>query len=348
MATLEEIAKAAQVSKSTVSRVLNNEPRVSDQTRQRVWKVMRELDFHPNTAARALAGRRSYIIGLVIQRPFGTLSPDPYFSMLLGVIAAACEERGYYLMLSLMPFNTPDTYGKIVRGGHLDGLIVYYSTTNDVFIDRLYRDKLPFVLIGRHLTRNDIYHVDVDNVNGAAQVAHHLAALGYMHIATITGPSYAVSGVDRREGFITGLHECGLDCPPEFVQEGDYTELGGYQAMVRLLAMPTRPQAVFAANDTMAVGAIRAICSAGLRVPEDIAIVGFDDMPFAATFAPPLTTVRQSANDMGKTAVTILLDQLLSDHARSGGTAIPWQKVLPVELIVRESCGSAKRSFRTM
>ncbi len=358
MATLEEIAAAAGVSRSTVSRVINHEPRVSDETRQRVWGVIRQFDFQPNTAARALAGNRSYMVGLVIQRPLDTVGADLYFSRLMHSVAAACEEHGYHLMLSLMPSQTTEAYSRIIRGGRLDGLLVYYSCVKNPFVERLHEERLPFVLMGRHLTRTDIPSVDADNVHGATLAAQHLASLGYRHIATITGPLHAVSSIDRREGFLAGLRSFGLRCLPQHIVEGDFTELSGYHGMRQLLQTQPRPQAVFAANDVMAAGALRALRDAGLRAPQDIAIVGFDDMPLAETLNPALTTVRQSASDMGQTAVDTLIAQIEQEPKRArrqranGQSAddsanrrryVGHRIILPVELVVRQSCGATGR-----
>lgn len=338
MKTLEEIAKAASVSRSTVSRVINNEPRVSAETRQKVWEVIRAHDYRPNTAARALAGRRSYIIGLVHQLPYETLASDPFFALLSSAIAHDCEAHGYFLMLSLTNSSKADAYSKIVKGGHLDGLIVYCSTTDETLVNELIADDLPFVVLGRPFREKSLCSVDVDNYQAARGVAHHLADLGYQRYATITGPRYALSSVDRRDGFLSGLEERGVKCHPKYVVIGDFTEVSAYNAMQDLLALSPRPEAVFAANDAMALGAMRAVRQAGLRVPADVAVVGFDDMPFAAMTEPPLTTVRQSAFSMGKMAFKLLHDQI-----QQGSTQprLCENVVMPAELVVRESCGAA-------
>jgi LacI family transcriptional regulator len=339
MTDIDEIAKLAKVSRSTVSRVINDEPRISDETRNRVLQIIREQDFHPNTAARTLAGRRSYIVGLVIQRPLNTIY-DPFFAGLIQVITIACEEHGYQLMMSLASTNKPEAYSKIVRGGHQDGLIIFYSCTDDVLAKRLAREHIPFVLIGRPLPGADFFSVDVDNVRGAECVAEHLASLGYTRIATIAGPAHAICSVDRLAGFLKGLRAHGLCCPRSYIQEADFSEISAYHAMERLLAKDPRPQAVFVANDTMAVSAIRAVRAANLRVPEDVAIVGFDDMSIAAMGEPPLTTVRQSPELLGRNAVKLLMNQIIPD---SSGTEQQHNIVLPVELIVRKSCGALLR-----
>ncbi len=340
MATLEEIARLAKVSRSTVSRVINNKPRVSANTRERVWSIIHQTDFHPNVAARTLASRRSHIIGLVMIQPYNVVTSEPFSAELVQHIAATCEETGYHLMLSLVSTSKPNTYGQIVRGGYLDGLIVYYACTDDSFVSRLQREKVPFVLIGHSPQADGIFTADMDNSTGAEAMARHLAGLGYTRIATVTGPAFAMSSRDRLEGFLKGLQACGLECPDRYIQEGDFTEGSAFLAMQHLLSQDPQPEAVFVANDTMAVGAIRAARMAHLRVPEDIAITGFDDTPMAQISEPPLTTVHQSSELLGRKAVEMLIGQLEPDR-REG--VVKQNVVLPVDLVVRESCGARLR-----
>jgi LacI family transcriptional regulator len=341
--TLEEIAKLAGVSRSTVSRVINDQPNVKEDVRDHVWQVVREQNYHPNNAARALVRRRTQIIGLVIPQAIKAIFSDPYFPVLIQGISAACVERQYQLMLSLITSQMSDAYRRIIRGGHLDGVIVASAfTDDDVFINRLVSDGFPFVLIGRQPQRPDITSVDADNVHGAAMAVQHLARQGYTRIATITGPLTMTAGIDRRDGFLSGLRTAGMTLQDGFMVEGDFTEQGGYEAMQRLLSLEERPQAVFAASDMIAVGAMKAARAAGLRVPEDVALVGFDDIPLASAVEPPLTTIRQPIEQLGHTAATILLDNLA--RSQDGDGNIPPQRiVLPTELVLRESCGFGMR-----
>lgn len=342
--TLEQIAELAGVSRSTVSRVVNNQPNVDEATRARVWQVIREHDFHPNSAARALASRRSQIIGLIIPQALSAVFADPYFPTLIQGISAACDARGYYLMLSFVTQGAGDAFRRIIRGGHLAGLVVASALVEDEFVARLDAVNFPYVLIGRS-PRPAILSVDTDNVHGATIAVQHLVGLGYTRLATITGPLGMTAAVDRRDGFITAVHAAGLDLPDACVQEGDWSEASGHGAMLALLQLAERPQAVFVASDAMAVGALKAIRAAGLRVPDDIALVGFDDVPLASVVEPPLTTVRQPIERLGYLATTLLLDRLNTDE---GGTsaAEPLHVVLPTELVIRASCGQAHRLAR--
>jgi len=340
--TLEGIARLAGVSRSTVSRVVNDDPKVNAATRERVWQIIKEHDFHPNTAARALARRRNQIIGVVIPQTLTTVFSDPYFSILIQGIAAACEERDYYLMLSLIVRKADDTFRHLVRGGHVDGLIVASATTEDHFVTRLLANHFPFVLIGRAPERTDIITIDADNVRGAGMAAQHLARMGYTRIATITGPLNMVAAIDRREGYLAGLRSVGLEAPPYYIQEGDWSEWSGQRAMKALLEASPPPQAVFVASDSMAIGALKAIRAAGLRVPDDIALVGFDDIPLASAVEPPLTTVRQPIDRLGYLAASTLIDLLQANPATNESIGAH-HIVLPTELVVRASCGQARR-----
>lgn len=341
--TLEQIAKLAGVSRSTVSRVVNNQSNVDDATRARVWQVIREHDFHPNSAARALASRRSEIVGLIIPQALNAVFADPYFPTLIQGISAACDERDYYLMLSFVTQGSGETFRRIIRGGHLAGLIIASALAEDEFVARLDAEEFPYVLIGRSPHPTTALSVDADNVHGATLAVQHLVALGYTRLATITGPLGMTAAIDRRDGFIAAVRAASLDVPTAYVQEGDWSEPSGQRAMAALLQLATPPRAVFVASDAMAVGALKAIRAAGLRVPDDVALVGFDDVPLASAVEPPLTTVRQPIDRLGHLAASLLFDRLA---AVTAGTAVaPAQHVvLPTELIVRASCGHLPRS----
>lgn len=332
--TLEEVAKLAGVSRSTVSRVVNNQPNVRPEVRERVWKVIEEVDYHPNRAARSLASRRSSIIGLVIPREIHAVFSDPYFPILTEGIARACNERNYTMVLGLITPEMHDPYRRLVRGGLLDGVIVTSAVQDDPFVLRLLQEEFPFVLVGRAPHHDGVSYVDVDNVSGARTAVQHLARLGYRRIATITGPLNTIPGQDRYEGYQKGLRSAGLTHDPDYVVEGDFGEMSGTRGMEDLLALETPPDAVFAASDMMAIGALKALRAAGLHVPGDVALVGFDDIPLSALLHPPLTTVRQPISGMGYTAATLLFEELECEDIES-----PQRMILPTELVIRASCG---------
>jgi LacI family transcriptional regulator len=326
-----------------VSRVVNNHPSVDNGTRERVQRVIREQDFHPNAAARTLVSRRSQLIGLVVPQTLSSVFADPYFPLLMQGISAACDERDYYMLLSFPAMRQDETLMRIVRGAHLDGLVLAASLTDMTVVARLAEGGTRFVLVGRSTYEGQVTSVDVDNTRGSAAAVQHLLRLGYTAIATITGPPVLTAAVDRRDGYLAAMRGARLEPPEGYVQEGDWSEWSGTRAMETLLALRDRPEAVFAASDNMATGALKAIRAAGLRVPEDIALVGFDDIPLASALQPPLTTVRQPIFRLGYTAASVLIDDLL--HGPDGDTSLAFGQriVLSTELIIRESCGQALR-----
>jgi LacI family transcriptional regulator len=331
--TLEEVAKLAGVSRSTVSRVVNDHPNVRPEVRERVWKVIEEVDYHPNRAARSLASRRSKIVGLVIPREIHAVFSDPYFPILTEGIARACNEHNYALVLGLITPEMQNPYRRLVRGGLLDGVIVTSAVQDDPFVARLLQDDFPFVLVGRSPQHDGVSYVDVDNISGARTAVQHLARLGYRRIATIAGPSSTIAGQDRHAGYQMGLRSAGLAYDPDLVVEGDFSEMSGQRGMQALLALESPPDAVFAASDMMAIGALKVMRAVGLRVPEDVALVGFDDIPLSALVDPPLTTVRQSISDLGYTAATLLFEELESEDSEA-----QQRLILPTELVIRSSC----------
>lgn len=333
VATLEEVARLAGVSRSTVSRVINNHPNVRPEVRKRVWEVIQQVGYQPHAAARSLVTNRTQMLGLVIPRGLVTLFSDPFFPILIRGVADVCTARRYYLMLSFFsdPHQQEELYRRALRSRLLDGVILSGAPLDDPLVPWLLQDNTPFVVAGRYPDERVTY-VDVDNVGGARMAVEHLLRLGHRRIATITGPLTMMAGQDRLEGYRQALLSRGIPVHDALIAEGDFTEEGARVAMQRLL--PQRPTAVFAASDTMAVGAMKAIREAGLRIPDDIAIVGFDDLPIASAVDPPLTTVRQPIERMGAMAAEMLIGLV------EGTITGPQHVILPTQLIVRASCGS--------
>jgi LacI family transcriptional regulator len=329
---LETIAHLSGVSRSTVSRVINNSPNVSEEARRRVLEVIRQTNFQPNLAARGLAAGSTRILGLVIPTGVTFLFVDPFFPQLIQGITSACNARDYSIMLWLAdPEYERRTIRQVLYSGLVDGVILSSMPTGDPLVDALIEASRPFVVVGHVPGCDQISYVDVDNVESARQATLHLARLNRKRIATITGPQTMVVGQDRRQGYELALQQAGLPSDPSLIVEGDFTQEGGFQAMLRLL--PRQPDATFAASDAMAQGALRALSESGKRVPEDVAVVGFDDMPFAAHTTPPLTTVRQPIQRMGSMAAETLIDIIESPASQ------PRCIRLPTELVIRASCG---------
>jgi LacI family transcriptional regulator len=284
-----------------------------------------------------LVTSRTHVIGMIIPEAVTTLFTDPFFPLLLRGATDACNSHQYQLMLSLFTANADqkEIYQRILRSAYLDGVVVASASLDDPLIPNLLRDRIPFVSVGRH-PNNPVHYVDADNINGAQMAVEHLIRLGHRRIATITGPLDMIHGQDRLSGYRQALEARGIPVEEELIVEGDYTEASGMVAMQRLL--PASPTAVFVASDMMAVGALKALRQANRRVPQDIGLVSFDDIPIASAIVPALTTVRQPIERMGSIAVEVLLGVLES----SPEEAAPAQRiVLPTELVVRASCGSA-------
>jgi LacI family transcriptional regulator len=329
---IKEVAKLSGVSRSTVSRVINNDPNVKESTRQRVLEVVKRVNYRPNTVARRLASGRTKIIGLILPTAQTSLFTDPFFPGLIQGITTVCSARDYSVMLWLTNqeqerINTQ----QVASDSLLDGLIIASYLINDPILETLSKSGMPFLLIGRHPSRNDLNYVDADNLHGAREAVVHLLSLGRRRVAIITGPRDMIAGVDRREGYELAFRERDLTPDPALMVEGDFTESGGYTCMLRLI--PQNPDAVFVASDAMAVGALRALRESGKRVPQDVAVVGFDDIPSAEHMNPPLTTIRQNIQGMGQLAAETLI-QILNE-----GMTPPHRLVLPTELIIRSSSG---------
>ena len=335
--TLEDVAKQAGVSRSTVSRVINNHPNVREDVRKRVLQVVENTGFHPNAAARTLASQRSWMIGLVLPRSVNSFFLDPYFPHFTQGIAQACNQHNYTLGLFLI--GTKDDEEKIFprlsRKSLLEGIIVQSGQFGDQLTDRLMDSNMPLVIAGRPFHSNNASYIDVDNVSAAYNATSHLLRLGRSRIGTIIGLANSPVSIDRKEGYLKALLGRGFTQDETLVAAGDFTEIGGYYAMQQLL--PAKPDAVFAASDLMAIGAMRAIRNSGLRVPDDIAVVGFDDLPIAKLPDHQLTTVRQPVYQFGFQAVEILMDLI------ENGIKPARRIILDTELIVRNSCGASQR-----
>jgi LacI family transcriptional regulator len=331
--TLEKIAAMAGVSRSTVSRVVNNEPNVHEETRARVWEIVRKAGYHPNIAARSLAGNRSQIVGIVIPRAVNAVFVDPFFPLLLEGATAETSHKGYHLMLSILDRPAEqDFYQRAVRSRAMDGLIISSAMLDEPLIPLLLEDQIPFVSVGRLPEYPEISYVDVDNLHGARMAVEHLLGLGRRRVATITGPRNTIVGLDRLEGYKAALDAAGNPVESELIVEGDFTETSGFDGMQRLLSH--KPDAVFAASDLMAFGAMRALRKEGYLVPDDMAVVGFDNTQIATLTEPGLTTVRQPIIELGRAAAELLFCLVEQEGA------LPQHRVLSTELVIRDSCGS--------
>ncbi|MGW1750256.1 LacI family DNA-binding transcriptional regulator [Streptomyces sp. NPDC002092] len=330
--TLEEVAARAGVGRGTVSRVINNAAGVKESTRRTVQRAIEELGYVPNLAARSLAGRRADAVALVMTEPDWRQFAEPFFSEIVSSLGDALSDTGMQLMLTLVRSDAErQRFLEYARGGRVDGVLLMSVHAGDPLPDMLAEARLPTVLLGRRSGDEYVSYVDVDNVGGARSAVSHLLERGRRAIATITGPTDMYVTQCRLRGYQEALALAGLEGEQTLVAEGDFSTESGRRAMAALLRRHPEIDGVLAASDTTAAGALETLHSAGRRVPEDVAVIGFDDFPLAQRTTPRLTTVRQPIEAMGRAMVRLLLEEMEEG-------AVAWRHViLRTELMVRES-----------
>jgi LacI family transcriptional regulator len=328
--TIRDIATIAGVSHMTVSRVLNGGSGVRTETREHVLSVIRSHNFIPNPKARAFSSNKSRLIGLLVSD-----ISNPFYAEL----ARGMEEKAHEYDYNIM-FCSEVSVGKkkealdfLLKAG-VDGLVFASAKLNDSHISRFIKEGFPTVLVNRKLKGEDANHVVCDNRKGAGLLMSHLFLLGYQKIAIITGSSDLSTGVERLDGYYRSHHERGLVVNEDYIVQGPFDKDTGYNGTHRLIGLSVRPQAIFAGNDYIAMGVLDALDEVGLRVPEDVAVVGFDNTHFAAHSRIKLTTVSQRKYEMGSIGVTILIDSIEKQK-----TDYRHHVVLEPKLIIRESCG---------
>ena len=327
---LDDIAKKSGVSKSTVSRVVNNHPNVSQKVRDRVIQVISQTGYQPHAAARALVSNRSMICGLILPRTVDSFFTDPYFPALIQSIARSCGDRDYTLSLFLIGGEDDEEriFQRVARPGFLDGVFVQSGNVADHLIEKIVSINMPLVVLGRPFETDKVNFIDVNNVEAVETAITYLAKTGHKRIATVSGPLVTTVGIDRKKGYIQGLEKNGFTVDDRLIYEGDFLEKSGYEGGLALLEY--RPDAIFVASDKMALGVIRALNERGLSVPEDISIIGFDDFPVQPPAEPFLTSIRQPLMEFGDRAIEILIEAI-----DNGGKV--YQEYLPTEFIVRNS-----------
>jgi DNA-binding LacI/PurR family transcriptional regulator len=332
--TLEEVARAAGVSRATASRVVNGSPTVRMEVRQSVERAIAQLGYVPNRAARSLVTRRNDSVGVVIAEPTGRIFGDPFFVEVLRGIGAGLASREMQLVLVMS--QSPEEQRRAERyltRGHVDGVILFSLHDNDPLPAHLQSHGVPVVVGGEPPRGARVSYVDNDNHGGAVAAVKHLIDLGRSTVATITGPPDMPAGVTRQVAYRDALRAAGRTPDPRLEENGGFTREGGQLAMEALLQRCPDIDAVFAASDLMAAGALTALHAAKRRVPKDIAVVGFDDSVIARFTVPPLSSVRQSMEVMGRELVNVLLQGVDSRDR------VVRRVVLGTELIVRQSSG---------
>jgi DNA-binding LacI/PurR family transcriptional regulator len=327
--TLEQVAALAGVSRATVSRVVNGSPKVLPDTVAAVERAIGQLGYVPNRAARALVTRRTDSVAIVVPEPDSRVFSDPFFAGILRGVSLTLAPTSSQLVLLIEPAEGDDQrLLRYLRGGHVDGAIIVSHHGRGNVLQELARLPLPIVFSARPLgVDGPVASVDVDNVAGARTAVEYLLSIGRRKIGTIAGPLDMTAGLDRLTGYQDVMKEAGLT---EAVAFGDFTADGGEQAALRLLDEFPDLDALFVANDLMATTALRVLSQRGRRVPEDVAVVGFDDSVMATTTTPKLTTIRQPVEKLGARLAEILL-------AKIGGATLTSPEIYGTELIIRDS-----------
>ncbi len=337
--TTKDIAELAGVSRTTVSFVLNDTPgmRIPEDTRQRVLDAARQLNYYPHAGARSMVSGRTNVIGFVLRQSAEQAFADQFLPQVLEGLTKAAGSLGYRTLFEAIPPDSvdEDAYTRLIREQHVDGIVLSGPRLDDQELLRVFAEGAHVVLLGQ-LPNTGIPFVDVDNIGGAALATQHLIRLGHRRIGIITNaPLIYTASSDRLTGYRQALEAAGIAYDEALVRFGDFSPHGGGVAMTDLLNVSPRPTAVFVASDTVALGALQAIRKQRLRVPENIAVVGFDDIPLVGFIDPPLTTIRLPAHDLGWHAAQKLID-LIANRDPTHRENI----LLETSLIVRQSCGA--------
>ena len=334
--TIDEVARLAFVSRSVVSRVLNNHPNVSDEARARVLAVVKEHNYRPSAVARSLVTDRTFEICILGPRREDDVLATGYWPLVLLGISEQCIKRGYFVSISMISGDMETELNDRILNGHVfDGFILIAREVAHLVADKLLSSKTPAVLIGHDPAYPDLNSVDVDNFDGAYQATAHLIKLGQRRIGTMMGPPEMQESVDRLNGYKQAMADAGLPVEESLMAVGAYSQKSGFDIINRWLAEDRCPPAVFCASDAKATGALLALHQAGLRVPDEVAVIGFDDLPNSQYTIPPLTTVHQPIYNKGEQAANIIIDQI------EGKRKTVIHENLPAELIVRVSCGAS-------
>lgn len=348
MVSASDVARLAGVSRTTVSFILNNTPgkHISESTRQRVLQAADALEYVPDEAAVSVARRTHFTIGFFISHS-SSIFTDAYIIRLIDGMALVFNKNRCRLVLQ--PLRQSQTnYVELVRSHSLDGVILINTHTNDPGIAELEQAGIPLVVIGS-IQGLHIPQVDIDNSAAAKEMAEYLIALGHTQIAMIVhAPVSYYAAAHRLEGFTAALESAGIPVKSDYIRIADFTEASGYRAMGELLDLQDRPTAVFAGNDVVAYGAMQSIQDAGLAIPGDISLAGFDDDYLSRYLYPPLTTVTQPAAGLGEAAARLVLKRILStsDPDNRNGNREAHRIILPTVLAQRESCRSLHHEQR--
>lgn len=328
--SIRDVAKRAGVSIATVSRTVNQIPTVNPELAKRVWKAIEEVGYLPNTQARALVSGRSRMLGLIVSE-----ITNPFFPELIQEFENLAVAQGYEVLIGSTNYDPARTESLLRRllQRNVDGVAVMTFGVEEELVKKLVEREFPLVFVDAGPDLPNIHLVEVNYGEGIRQGVQHLAALGHRNIAFISGPLSQRSPLARREAFMRAMQELGLQAPPDHLVEGNHTMEGGIAAMEKLIALPELPTAVMCSNDMTAIGALHALHGTKYRVPDDISVVGFDDIHLAQFALPPLTTVQMSCRDLAAAAIDGLRAGIEAEHPRRGQKE--WR--VSTRLVVRRS-----------
>ncbi|MGZ4031123.1 MAG: LacI family DNA-binding transcriptional regulator [Tumebacillaceae bacterium] len=336
-ATIKDVASRAGVSPSTVSRVISNHPRISEKTKREVRQAMEELGYHPNILARSLAKKTSDTIGVLIPSTTEEFFMNPFFPELLRGITDVAKREGFDLLLSTSDSGKEDvnSLNRMIHGKRIDGVLLLSSRMQDPLMQVLRENPFPATLIGRPQDDLPIAWVNNDNVLACYQATRHLIELGHKRIGFLAGNEGLTVTSDRLAGYTQALEEAGLPNERRLMAFSPFVEQSGYLGMMRLLALPDRPTAVVCSDDLLAFGAMRAAGELGYRIPEDIAVVGFNNVRLTEMSNPSLTSVDVHIYELGTTAAELLIEQIRNPEEEQGEQSA----IIDTELVIRHSCG---------
>jgi len=327
---MSDIAKMAAVSKSTVSRALKNDSRVKEETKNKILKIASKHNYQPNKVAQALAENNTKIIAVMLPSAPRSVS-DPFFLEFLHGINKIAYQQGYSLTIPPVENGNFESFKKINQNINVDGEILTEPLLNDPRINFLKQNNIPFVFNGNPMLGDDTAWVDTDNLLGAYKAVDYLINKGHQKIAAVTGPLNLVAGKYRQEGYYQALKDNKIEINKDWIFESDFTEKGAYLTAKNLIKKHQKITAVFAANDLMALGIIKSLKNAGIKIPEDLSLTGFDSIKLGKYIDPPLTTVKNTSQEKGEKAVELLIKIIEGKKIKSR------QILFPPELIIRDS-----------
>lgn len=333
--TIKDVAKKAGVSPSTVSRVLSNHPRISTETSKKVKLIMEQMGYHPNIMAKSLVSKTTNSICIMLPKSAEELFSNFFFMELIRGIVTQAGRLGYDVLISSGANEKEEVEGasRLLNGRRVDGVILLYSRKDDPVIDFLHDNGHNFVLIGRSEQYSDILSVDNDNVQASYDATKHLISLGHERIGFVSGPPELIVSKDRLKGYLAALHDSGLESRQEWIVEGEFLQESGYRAMSFFMNLPDRPTAIVLIDDVVAFGVLRGLHELKYKVPEDLCLISFNNIPLTELSTPPLSSIDIGIYNLGYTASQVLIQSIQNSNDKT------YQKrqVIPHRLIVRES-----------